>query len=1014
MRKSKIISIIAGLFLAMILTACQSDNHQVQTNTQSTRSGTLSLDINNQAQPRLLGPGVDLNPSNFHIIGVGPSGSSFDINVANDDPVQIDFLQLGAWTVTVEASNTQGYVFARGSQAVDINVGETTDASINVTMLAGTGSLSLDIEWPNEQVSNPVLTGILRSDTQADIPLTFSPGAAKSGFNTQQIQLSDSVSAGYYSLIITVYDEGQSGSQNHLAMGVAETVRILEGQLTSGTFVLTGTPGLGNTNQLIVLESDQPLDVNFDNAASLPASFAFDANLQFTANVSVNAADEDLGEITFVWYLNGELLNMSSSYNFDSASSPQNATVNGMYLPGHYRVDVIAFNTEGSRAGSTQYEFDVTGNPTNIALPTIFGSVTGQVGTQVTIEDSSSFVPLMGAQILSGGRIAMTDAQGNFNLNFVADGAQVVQVVFDGYLSSFKPVTIVDQANTNTGQILLRSAETFNMDAATGGSYSMAENVATVNFPGNVIVDESGNPYSGAVTVNATAVDPASNDFFESFPGDFTGLTEGGDVVDIISFGAIAVELLDDNGGPLNIADGQSAEIRIAVADPVNAPATLPLWYLDENTGIWTEEGIATLIGNEYVGSVTHFSWWNFDARITDGPGGVYIRGQINGTVVDVNGDPVDNADVVLSSVAGMAWATQAQTNAAGEFIATVYVANSQSDPYYAVYARKDGVESMPIAVRVPNRAGNAPDITGVNLILSAPQIALTAQAANGQILANNGPLLRFGGETQMPVTLSNNGADGLEVTRVDITGTNASEFRLSRHNLESITVGGDGQRRGNMNNGDSELFIITYLSPGAASTVDAQLVITSANAPTMTVELEAGTPLNQTIEETVSINRADDHIGYVIEDNAANRYTINTSTETGAIFYEDVSDKQRILFAMDTAIIATGSQPVATVEEVILHVNSSSHNGFSLYQGRQGANLAAADFDPLNNTALSDSPIPTGDLNITLNQAAREAVLAVLQDNNATMMPFIVINNDSSLGSFNLTDINLIIRYTR
>jgi hypothetical protein len=44
-----------------------------------------------------------------------------------------------------------------------------------------------------------------------------------------------------------------------------------------------------------------------------------------------------------------------------------------------------------------------------------------------------------------------------------------------------------------------------------------------------------------------------------------------------------------------------------------NPPATIPLWYFNEETGLWVEEGIAERKGNVYVGKVKHFSWHNLD-----------------------------------------------------------------------------------------------------------------------------------------------------------------------------------------------------------------------------------------------------------------------------------------------------------------------------------------------------------------------------------------------------------------
>ncbi|NRA92687.1 MAG: hypothetical protein HRU26_08385, partial [Psychroserpens sp.] len=81
------------------------------------------------------------------------------------------------------------------------------------------------------------------------------------------------------------------------------------------------------------------------------------------------------------------------------------------------------------------------------------------------------------------------------------------------------------------------------------------------------------------------------------------------------TFGMLAVELRGSNGEDLNLAEGSSAEIRVPL-DPSlvgNAPGTIPLWYFDEDNGYWIEDGQATLVGNEYVGTVTHFSFWNCD-----------------------------------------------------------------------------------------------------------------------------------------------------------------------------------------------------------------------------------------------------------------------------------------------------------------------------------------------------------------------------------------------------------------
>jgi len=71
------------------------------------------------------------------------------------------------------------------------------------------------------------------------------------------------------------------------------------------------------------------------------------------------------------------------------------------------------------------------------------------------------------------------------------------------------------------------------------------------------------------------------------------------------------------------------------------APNTIPLWYLDETTGLWKEEGMATKTGSSYVGTVQHFSTWNCDYS---GP-----KATISGIAVDCNGGPLPNVIVTIN-----------------------------------------------------------------------------------------------------------------------------------------------------------------------------------------------------------------------------------------------------------------------------------------------------------------------------------------------------------------------------
>ena len=60
------------------------------------------------------------------------------------------------------------------------------------------------------------------------------------------------------------------------------------------------------------------------------------------------------------------------------------------------------------------------------------------------------------------------------------------------------------------------------------------------------------------------------------------------------------VELHDAAGEKLNLAAGKTAQLTFPVSSSQvsNAPATIPTWHFDTNSGLWMEEGSAVKNGN--------------------------------------------------------------------------------------------------------------------------------------------------------------------------------------------------------------------------------------------------------------------------------------------------------------------------------------------------------------------------------------------------------------------------------
>jgi hypothetical protein len=137
--------------------------------------------------------------------------------------------------------------------------------------------------------------------------------------------------------------------------------------------------------------------------------------------------------------------------------------------------------------------------------------------------------------------------------------------------------------------------------------------------------------------------------------GDLAAIRTTGSETQLISYGMAEVSLTDNAGNPLQLKEGAASQLTFPIPAGMesNPPATIPLWYFDEERGIWIEEGTATLQGNVYVGSVTHFSWHNLDV-----PG---ERVTIKGKVTDCEDKPVSYVKVTVDQ-------TAAVTNSKGEY----------------------------------------------------------------------------------------------------------------------------------------------------------------------------------------------------------------------------------------------------------------------------------------------------------------------------------------------------------
>ncbi len=240
----------------------------------------------------------------------------------------------------------------------------------------------------------------------------------------------------------------------------------------------------------------------------------------------------------------------------------------------------------------------------------VYGNIFGLV-----VDDNNDPVP--NAEVTYKNEIIITDENGLFlfkNVKMNAKGTYV-QVEKQGFFTGSRRIYPAPNTTNYMKVKLLEKIIVGTVSAQNGGSLAL-QNGAKIQLPANGIVDAFGDIYNGSVNVAMQWLDPTAADLPQIMPGSLEATDAENERVLLQSYGMLAVELESSNGSALNLGNGGVATLTFPVPGEIigSAPTTIPLWYFDEVEGIWKEEGSAQLIGDEYIGEVSHFSFWNCDA----------------------------------------------------------------------------------------------------------------------------------------------------------------------------------------------------------------------------------------------------------------------------------------------------------------------------------------------------------------------------------------------------------------
>ncbi|MET0759368.1 MAG: hypothetical protein ABWZ56_03045 [Flavobacterium sp.] len=269
-----------------------------------------------------------------------------------------------------------------------------------------------------------------------------------------------------------------------------------------------------------------------------------------------------------------------------------------------------------------------------------FGNETSKDFLGQVVDENNN--PIQNVAVKIGSSTAQTDVNGVFIINSanVFERFAYITAKKAGFIDGSRAV--VPSSGTNRVKIMMLSGNAVGTVNTGVASDVVLPNGTKVVFDGN-FKTETGSAYSGTVNVIMHHLDPADPNIADKMPGMLLAENADGAAKVLETYGMMNVELRGSGGEKLQISNTAQIEMPITATQLATAPATIPLWHFDETLGYWKEEGSATKQGNKYVGTVSHFSWWNCDTFSST----IFLTI----TVVNSSGNPISNVGTSLTVV---------------------------------------------------------------------------------------------------------------------------------------------------------------------------------------------------------------------------------------------------------------------------------------------------------------------------------------------------------------------------
>jgi len=228
-----------------------------------------------------------------------------------------------------------------------------------------------------------------------------------------------------------------------------------------------------------------------------------------------------------------------------------------------------------------------------------------------TVKDASGN-PLGGVKVTTGSLSATTNNDGTFTFAQAGtvDNRAVIKFEKSGYFTLTRSGDKADEMYMEPmlyrqGNDSITLQTTFNASAAK----TLKIKGVIIDLPAGCMAKTDGSAYSGTVRADVLYLAPGNRNTASLMPGGDLATDKSDEMV--LPIGMVDVIFTDNAGNLLKIKEKTDVKITFPAPSGVT-DASLPLWTFDEARGVWKEEGSATLQGNTYTGTVSHFTRWTF------------------------------------------------------------------------------------------------------------------------------------------------------------------------------------------------------------------------------------------------------------------------------------------------------------------------------------------------------------------------------------------------------------------